>query len=100
MTEPLAEKVVQPAINPTHVAYCPTMDLVALATIDEQVQIYRLNGQKVFGIVNKQTSGQIDQLKWKPNGISALNPLPTIRFGANSVPLKDNYLQPHIAIIR
>ena len=99
MTEPLAEKVVQPAINPTHVAYCPTMDLVALATIDEQVQVYRLNGQKVFGIVNKQTPGQIDQLKWKPNGISALNPLPTLRFGANSAPLKDNHLQSHIAII-
>ena len=80
MTEPLAEKVIQPAINPTHVAYCPTMDLIALATIDEQVQVYRLNGQKVFGIVNKQTSGQIDQLKWKPNGISALNSLPTIQF--------------------
>lgn len=99
MAEPLAEKVVQPAINPTHVAYCPTMDLVALATTDEQVQVYRLNGQKVFGIVNKQNSGQIDQLKWKPNGIAALNPLPTIRFSADSVPLKDNYLQPHIAII-
>ena len=83
MAEPLAEKVVQPAINPTHVAYCPTMDLVALATIDEQVQVYRLNGQKVFGIVNKQTSGQINQLKWKPNGIAALNSLPTIRLGAN-----------------
>lgn len=99
MTEPLAEKVVQPAINSAHVAYCPTMDLVALATIDEQVQVYRLNGQKVFGIVSKQTSGQIDQLKWKPNGIAALNPLPTIPFGANSVSLKDNHLQPHIAII-
>ena len=79
MAEPLAEKVVQPAINPTHVAYCPTMDLVALATIDEQVQVYRLNGQKVFGIVNKQTSGQIDQIKWKPNGITAPNLLSIIR---------------------
>ena len=98
MAEPLAEKVVQPAINPAHVAYCPTMDLVALATIDEQVQVYRLNGQKVFGIVNKQTSGQIDQLKWKPNGIATLKTLPTTRFNADSVPSKDNYLQPHIVI--
>lgn len=99
MAEPLAEKVVQPAINPTHVAYCPTMDLVALATIDEQVQVYRLNGQKVFGILNKQTPAQVDQIKWKPNGITALNSLHTIRFRADSVSLKDSLLQPHIAII-
>lgn len=99
MAEPLAEKVVQPAINPTHVAYCPTMDLVALATVDEQVQVYRLNGQKVFGILNKQTSGQIDQMKWKPNGIAALNPSSTIRLRADSISLKDNHLQPRIAII-
>ncbi len=98
MAEPLAEKVVQPAINPAHVAYCPTMDLVALATTDEHVQVYRLNGQKVFGILNKQTSVQIDQIKWKPNGITALDVLSTIRFCADSVSLKDNHLQPHIAI--
>ena len=98
MAEPLADKVVQPAINPAHVAYCPTMDLVALATIDEHVQVYRLNGQKVFGIPNKQTSAQIDQIKWKPNGISALDLLPTIQFRADSVSLKANHSQPHIAI--
>ena len=68
MGEPLAEKVVQPAINPAHVAYCPTMDLIALATIDEHVQVYRLNGQKVFGVQNKHPFATITQLKWKPNG--------------------------------
>ena len=99
MAEPLAEKVVQPAINPAHVAYCPTMDLVALATIDEQVQVYRLNGQKVFGILNKQTPAQIDQIKWKPNGIIALDLLHTMRFRADSISPKDNLLQPLIAII-
>ena len=85
MAEPLAEKVVQPAINSAHVAYCPTMDLVALATIDEQVQVYRLNGQKVFGILNKQTPAHVDQIKWKPNGITALDLLHTIRFRADSI---------------
>ena len=99
MAEPLAEKVVQPAINPAHVAYCPTMDLVALATIDEQVQVYRLNGQKVFGILNKQAPAQVDQIKWKPNGVTALDPLRTIRSCADSILLKDNLLQRHIAII-
>ena len=68
MAEPLAEKVVQPAINLSIVAYCPTMDLIALATIDENIQVYRLNGQKVFGIENKQTAAKVAQVSWKANG--------------------------------
>ena len=71
MAEPLAEKLVQPAINPAHVAYCPTMDLIALATIDELVQVYRLNGEKVFEVQSKQPAVKVDQIKWKPNGKTA-----------------------------
>jgi len=68
MADPLAEKVVQPAINPSLVAYCPTMDLIALCTIDEHIQVYRLNGQKVFGVQSKQPSAKVAKIKWKPNG--------------------------------
>lgn len=64
----LAEKVMPVAINPEHVAYCPTMDLVAVATVDEQVHVFRLNGQRVFGIANKDTACQVNQIGWKPNG--------------------------------
>ena len=64
----LAEKVVQPAINAEHLAYCPTMDLIALATTDEQVHVHRLNGQKVFGVTPKEFKGKINGVKWKPNG--------------------------------
>ena len=70
MADPLAEKLVQPAVNPRHLAYCPTMDLVALASIDEHIHVYRLNGQKVFGITKKQTANKVKQIKWKPNGQS------------------------------
>ncbi len=71
MADPLAEKVVQPAINPKHLAYCPTMDLIALATVDEQVQVYRLNGQKVFSVQSRDSSIKIGRIKWKPNGKSS-----------------------------
>ena len=64
----MAEKVVQPAINPKHLAYCPTMDLVAFATVDGQVHVHRLNGQRVFGASGKQSTGNIRDIKWKPNG--------------------------------
>ena len=64
----LAEKIAPKALKPDQVAYCPTMDLVAVATIDEQVQVFRLNGQRVFGVANKKPSCKITQLRWKPNG--------------------------------
>ena len=70
MASPLAEKLVQPAVNPRHLAYCPTMDLIALASIDEHIHVYRLNGQKVFGITNKIPAKKVKHIKWKPNGKS------------------------------
>lgn len=68
MADPLSEKVVQPAVNPSTLAYCPTMDLIALATVDNNIQVYRLNGQRVFGIHNKPASSSVCRIKWKPNG--------------------------------
>lgn len=73
MADPLAEKLVQPAVNPQHLAYCPTMDLIALASIDDHIQVYRLNGQKVFGITNKQSVKKVTQIRWKPNGQSIIS---------------------------
>ena len=69
MADPLAEKLIQPAVDPRHLAYCPTMDLIALASVDEHIHVYRLNGRKVFGISKKQ-SAKVNQIKWKPNGQS------------------------------
>ena len=71
MLNMLAEKVVQLAINPSHLSYCPTMDLIASATIDEQINVHRLNGQKVFGVSSKSGMGRIRGIRWKPNGKDA-----------------------------
>ena len=68
MLNMLAEKALQKAVKPEHLAYCPTMDLIALASIDEQVHVYRLNGQRVFGIANRDSTCKVNQLRWKPNG--------------------------------
>ncbi|MCJ1284818.1 hypothetical protein MMC26_004155 [Xylographa opegraphella] len=64
----LADKVVHQPIKLDTLVYCPTMDLIALATFDEQVHVYRLNGQRVFGISNKKPDCSVRQLRWKPNG--------------------------------
>ena len=68
MLNMLAHKMVNPAIIPQHLAYCPTMDLIALATVDQKVHVYRLNGHDVFGVVSKQPGVKVKQIKWKPNG--------------------------------
>ena len=69
MLNMLTEKVMPQAIKPKLVAYCPTMDLLALATDDEQMHVFRLNGQRVFGLPNKRDKCKIIQLQWKPNGV-------------------------------
>ncbi|KAH0543232.1 hypothetical protein FGG08_002396 [Glutinoglossum americanum] len=65
----LAEKAIhQPVSREGLLAYCPTMDLLALATKEEQVFVYRLNGQLVFGAAQKGTPSRVEKLQWKPNG--------------------------------
>lgn len=72
MLNMLAEKILPRLLSPEHVAYCPTMDLLALSNIDDQIQVFRLNGQRVFGIANKKPDCKISGLRWKPDG----QPLP------------------------
>ena len=64
----LGEKILPQHIIPEHLSYCPTMDLVALVTIDDQTHVYRLNGQKVFTVHKKRPGTKVVQLAWKPNG--------------------------------
>ncbi|KAL9031876.1 MAG: hypothetical protein Q9196_000131 [Gyalolechia fulgens] len=66
----LAEKTLHYPINLKHLAYCPTMSLLALATDDEQVHVFRTNGQRVFGITRKNPASKVTGIKWKPDGQS------------------------------
>lgn len=55
-------------------AYCPTMDLIALATEDEQLYVYRLNGQEVLSAdlagdpYLDEVKGEIRGVRWKNDG--------------------------------
>jgi anaphase-promoting complex subunit 4 len=64
----VAEKALQQKCKPETLSYCPSMDLMALATEDEQLQVFRLNGQRVFGASYTASNVQISRLRWKPNG--------------------------------
>lgn len=69
----LAEKTVQQPVKASTFAYCPTLDLLALATNEEKVYIYRLNGQRVVGTGSKKPGLQVRQIHWKPNGAVRLS---------------------------
>lgn len=65
----VSEKHLSAKCRPDTLTYCPTMDLVALATEDEQVHAFRLNGQKVFGGLARGGDGlSVKALRWKGNG--------------------------------
>ncbi|PVH86890.1 hypothetical protein DL98DRAFT_449113 [Cadophora sp. DSE1049] len=64
----LSEKTLHHAADPGLITYCPSMDLLALVTTDQQVFIYRLNGQRVYGAVQKGDKLGVESIRWKPNG--------------------------------
>lgn len=68
----LSEKALHQAADADLITYCPSMDLVALVTTDQQVFIYRLNGQRVYGATQKAGKLRVESIGWKPNGSSDL----------------------------
>jgi len=69
--EVLGEKTLHQAADAALMTYCPSMDLVALGTTDQQVLIYRINGQRVYGATQKAGQLQVESIKWKPDGLLA-----------------------------
>jgi len=45
--------------------WCPTMDLLAIATTDSQVAVYRVNWQRLFAIA---TGHPVHCIAWRPDG--------------------------------
>lgn len=73
---PVGEKTLPAKCKPSALAYCPSMDLIALATEDDELRVFRLNGQNVFGgsfggdpyLGEDEANGEIRALAWKGNG--------------------------------
>ncbi|KAI9373101.1 anaphase-promoting complex, cyclosome, subunit 4-domain-containing protein [Aspergillus egyptiacus] len=73
---PVGEKSLPAKCKAEMLTYCPTMDLIALVTEDEELRVFRINGQKVFGgsfkgdpyLDEDDGSGEIQVLRWKRNG--------------------------------
>ncbi|CBX94211.1 predicted protein [Plenodomus lingam JN3] len=65
-----AEKILLHPIHPHLVTYCPTMDLIALVTDEENLDVYRINGQRAFGLKRKSEELSVYALQWEFNGKS------------------------------
>lgn len=63
-----AEKILLRPIHPQLISYCPTMDLIALVTDEENLDVYRVNGQRAFGLKRKSEDVVVEALKWQCNG--------------------------------
>lgn len=64
----VAEKLLPSKCKPNTLCYCPTMDLIALATEDGSVHVFRLNGQSVFGADFGGENLAVQKLAWKDDG--------------------------------
>ncbi|RMZ88517.1 hypothetical protein DV736_g4259, partial [Chaetothyriales sp. CBS 134916] len=57
------------ACKPWLTAYCPTMDLVATVSEAGSVDVWRFNGQRVFGLSAEDGQGKrVEGLAWKADG--------------------------------
>lgn len=68
----LSEKHFQAGATPANVkdlvAYCDAHDLVAIATENHDVVVYRINGQPAFTIKRHNGDADVTALKWKWDG--------------------------------
>lgn len=65
-----AEKILLHPIHPHLISYCPTMDLIAVVTDEENLDVFRINGQRAFGLKRKSEDVSVDALQWEVNGKS------------------------------
>lgn len=67
----IAEKTLHSPANPDLLAYSTSMELLAIGSADNNVLIYRLNGQRVFSASQKVKGVvlELQKLVWKPNGM-------------------------------
>ncbi|KAF8419687.1 anaphase-promoting complex, cyclosome, subunit 4-domain-containing protein [Tirmania nivea] len=66
------EKTLPNPARPGLAAWSPKHDLLCFVTTNESVLLYRMNGQRVWGIAQRKEKagqeGQVERLQWRPDG--------------------------------
>lgn len=66
------EKTLPNPARPELAAWSPKHDLLCFVTTNENVLLYRMNGQRVWGIAQRKEKagheGRVERLQWRPDG--------------------------------
>lgn len=66
------EKNLPNPARPGLAAWSPKHDLLCFVTTNENVLLYRMNGQRVWGIAQRKEKpgheGKVERLQWRPDG--------------------------------
>lgn len=66
------EKTLPNPSRPGLAAWSPKHDLLCFVTTNENVLLYRMNGQRVWGVAQRKDKsgqeGKIERLQWRPDG--------------------------------
>ena len=69
MRELLSKRLTEPC-QPELSSCCPAIDLVATVTQRNSIDVWRLNGQAVFGLTGDEDEDySVDGLAWKSDGM-------------------------------
>jgi anaphase-promoting complex subunit 4 len=69
MSERISKRLIEPC-RPSMTTLCPTMDLVATVSQKNTVDVWRFNGQRVFGFtsVEDEPDRKVDGVSWRSDG--------------------------------
>jgi len=66
------EKTLPNPARPGLAAWSPKHDLLCFVSTNENVLLYRMNGQRVWGVAQRKENagqeGQVESLQWRPDG--------------------------------
>lgn len=69
MRELLSKRLTEPC-RPEITSCCPSMDLIATVTQRNTIDVWRLNGQRVFGLTRDDDEDYtVNGLAWKSDGM-------------------------------
>jgi Anaphase-promoting complex subunit 4 WD40 domain len=70
----LYQKTLPVPARPGLAAWSPQLDLIAIVTANENILLYRMNGQRVWAVAHRKERGasdvRVEQLQWRPDGWS------------------------------
>lgn len=79
---PLYEKSLPYNACPELAAWSPQLDLLAVVAESNNVLLYRMNGERVWGVTVRKEAGSDDcvkKLRWRPDGSRASRPASSMR---------------------